>query len=428
MSRGNLTIRRSDALHGETTVPGDKSISHRAVLFGAIAQGVSHVRDWLAAGDTEASLRSIQALGVHVERPKENELIIHGGKLRPADAPLNLANAGTGIRLLAGIMAGQSFESVLDGSKQLRRRPMKRIVTPLQMMQANINAVGGFAPLYIKPSVLHGITYKMPVASAQVKSAVLLAGLYAKGATAIVQPGPARDHTERMLQSAGADVVVDGDTIVITPNGALRPFDLTVPGDISSAAFLIVAALIVPGSDVTIKHVNLNPTRTGLLDVLQAMDADISITATGSEAGEPVGDIHVRHSVLKGVEIGGDVVVRMIDEFPILMVAALCAEGETIVRDAKELRVKETDRLAVMTSELTKMGADITETEDGFHITGPQVLVGTTVESHDDHRIAMSLAVAGLLADGETVIDEGECAGDSFPGFVDTLRYLGAQV
>jgi 3-phosphoshikimate 1-carboxyvinyltransferase len=409
-------------------VPGDKSISHRAVLFGALAQGISRVRGWLAAGDTEASLRSIQTLGIQVERQSQNELTIHGGELHPAKEPLNLVNAGTGIRLLSGIMVGQPFESVLDGSEQLRRRPMKRIITPLQMMGANINGVGGYAPLHIKPSALHGIKYDMPVASAQVKSAVLLAGLFARGATAVIQPGPARDHTERMLRAMGVDIAVDGNTVVLTPNGDLQPMDLTVPGDISSAAFLIVAACITPGSDITLTGVNLNPTRKGLLDVLREMGADIIVTETGTEAGEPVGTIRARHSVLKGVQVGGSVVVEMIDEFPILMVAALCAEGETVVRDAQELRVKETDRIAVMAAELSKLGAQITETPDGFIIRGAQRLKSAIVDGHDDHRVAMSLTVAGMVADGTTTVMDAECAGDSFPGFVETLAGLDAEV
>jgi 3-phosphoshikimate 1-carboxyvinyltransferase len=423
-----LKVQPGNPLRGTTTVPGDKSISHRTVMFGAMATGTSHVRGWLAAGDTEASLASIQALGIPVERHSTSELMIHGGPFQPPKAALNLVNAGTGIRLLAGIMCGQPFESVLDGTEQLRRRPMKRIITPLQLMGANITAVNDRAPLTVRPSALHGIKYDMPMASAQVKSAILLAGLFAKGATAVVQPGPARDHTERMLKSMGADIAVEGNTVVLTPNGSLRPMDVTVPGDISSAAFPLVAALIVPGSDLTLTGINLNPTRTGLLDVLLAMGADITVSETGLEAGEPVGTIRARHSALKGTQVGGDVVVEMIDEFPILMVAALCAEGETVVRDAEELRVKETDRIAVMNQELSKLGAQITETKDGFIITGPQKLKGAVVDGHDDHRIAMSLTVSGLVAEGETTVMDAACAGDSFPGFPETMRGLGAAL
>lgn len=423
-----FVVKPGQALRGATTVPGDKSISHRAVLFGALANGASHVRGWLAAGDTEASSATIQALGIRVERHSKNELTIHGGAFQPPDAPLNLVNAGTGIRLLAGIMCGQPFPSVLDGSEQLRRRPMKRIITPLRMMGADITGTNDRAPLTIKPADLRGIIYDMPVASAQVKSAVLLAGLFAKGATAVVQPGPARDHTERMLSAMGADISTEGNRIVLTPNGELQPVDLTVPGDISSAAFPLVAALLVPGSDITLTGVNLNPTRTGLLDVLRRMGADITVTATGLEAGEPVGTIRARHSMLRGVDVGGSVVVEMIDEFPILMVAALAAEGETVVRDAQELRVKETDRISVMAGELAKMGAQITETPDGFIIRGPQRLKAATVDGHDDHRIAMSLSVAGLIADGETTVLDARCAGDSFPGFAETMAGLGAAI
>lgn len=422
-----VVIRSGAPLSGTTRVPGDKSISHRAVLFGALANGMTQVRGWLAAGDTEASLRAVQALGVQVERYDLNTLSIHGGALRKPAEALNLVNAGTGIRLLAGILVGQPFDSVLDGSEQLRRRPMKRILTPLQMMGANINALDGRAPLYIKPSALHGIRYEMPIASAQVKSAVLLAGLFAKGATAVVQPGPARDHTERMLSAMGADLVTQGDTIVLTPLPNLRPMDLTVPGDFSSAAFLIVAALLVPGSDVTLTDVNLNPTRTGLLDVLLAMGADVTVTETGLEAGEPVGAIRVRYSALHRTTVGGEMVVRMIDEFPVFMVAALCAEGETVVQNAEELRVKETDRIAVMAAELERLGAVITQTADGFRIKGPQKLTGQQVDGHDDHRVAMSLMVAGLIAAGETAVSDAQCAGDSFPGFTETLCRLGGQ-
>lgn len=424
----SLSVRKSQGLQGSIRVPGDKSISHRAVLFGMLAQGVTHVRGWLAAGDTEASLRAVRALGVQIDRDGLHELTIYGGELREADAPLDLVNAGTGIRLLAGIMVGQPFASVLDGSEQLRRRPMKRIITPLRMMGADISAMEDKAPLTIKPAQLTGIRYDLPMASAQVKSAVLLAGLFAKGTTAIVEPGPARDHTERMLRAMGADIAVEGSLCVLKPNGALKPLDLTVPGDFSSAAFPMVAAAIVPDSDVTIVGVNLNETRTGLLDALRMMGVQIEILNLRDEGGEPAGDLRVRHSTLKGVEIGGELVVRMIDEFPIFMLAALCAEGRTVVRDAQELRVKETDRLKVMTAELTKLGAEITETEDGFIIDGQQRLKGAVADGHDDHRIAMSMAIAGLIADGETIVNDISCAADSFPGFPETLIAMGGQI
>lgn len=428
MHNTKLILRPTYALKGSITVPGDKSLSHRAVMFGALADGVSQVRGWLPAGDTEASLASIRALGIQIDRHDATTLTVHGGKFIPPTAPLNLVNAGTGIRLLAGIMTGQPFASVLDGSEQLRRRPMKRIMEPLRMMGANISAQNDRAPLHISPANLTGIEYTMPMASAQVKSAVILAGLFAKGTTTVIEPGPARDHTELMLRAMGADLKIEANRVSIMPSGVLKPFNITVPADFSSAAFPIVAGCIVPDSDITITHVNLNPTRTGLLDVLLEMGAHIIVTPTGDEAGELVGDIHVKYSQLRGVNIGGDVVVRMIDEFPVLMVAALCAEGKTLVRDAQELRVKETDRIAVMSNELRKMGAVITEHEDGFSLDGMQKLTGAVVDGHDDHRIAMSMTVAGLVASSETTVLDAKCAGDSFPHFPQTMQAIQADL
>jgi 3-phosphoshikimate 1-carboxyvinyltransferase len=423
-----FAIRSGNPLRGTVQVPGDKSLSHRAVMLGSIAGGTSRVRNWLAAGDTEATLGAVRSLGVAVDRVDANTLTIHGGELHASPEPLDFMNAGTGIRLMVGIMAGQPFASVLDGSEQLRRRPMKRVTEPLVSMGANIQSTNGRAPLKVQPANLHGVDYDMPVASGQVKSCLLLAGLYADGPTTIREPGPARDHTENMLRSMGAKIEVTGNTVTLTPGGVLKPFDMTVPGDFSSAAFIITAACIVPDSDVIVEHVNLNETRTGLLDALLEMGADITVTETGEQAGEPVGNLHVRHGELRGIEIGGELVVRMIDEFPVLMVAALKATGKTIVRDAHELRVKETDRLAVMTSELTKLGANIRETDDGFVIEGPQSLVGAAAHGHDDHRIAMSMAVAGLVATKQTVVDDARCTADSFPGFDDLLRELGAEM
>jgi 3-phosphoshikimate 1-carboxyvinyltransferase len=423
-----LEVKASDGLDGLTTVPGDKSISHRAVLLGMLANGTTHVRNWLAAGDTEATLASAQRLGAPITRHDETTLEIVGGQLRASAEPLDFVNAGTGIRLAAGIMAGQSFASVLDGSAQLRRRPMKRITDPLRLMGADIRDTDGYAPLHITPTQLKGITYDMPVASAQVKSAVLLAGLYADAPTTVIQPGAARDHTERMLQAMGVTVTTEQNHIIIHPTNELAPLNITVPGDFSSAAFLIVAGLIVPDSAITLTDINLNDTRTGLLDALEMMGAKITVTEKGEQGGEPIGDIHIQTSQLHGAEIGGDLVVRMIDEFPILMVAALCAEGETIVRDARELRVKETDRIAVMAQELRKLGATIEEKADGFRIVGRQKLTGAIVEGHDDHRVAMSLTVAGCIAQGTTQVNDASCTADSFPYFPQAMQKLGASI
>ena len=423
-----LHIKPGDPLRGETSVPGDKSLSHRAVMFGALAQGTSHIQGWLPAGDTLATLNAIRSLGVHIEGGDSSTLAIHGGELHAPAQPLNLANAGTGLRLLAGILAGQPFPSILDGSPQLRRRPMTRITEPLRLMGAAVSDNDGYPPLHFQPAALHGIHYAMPVASAQVKSAILLAGLFADDPTTVIQPGPARDHTERLLKAMGADLQTAGDRITLTPGNPLHPLDMTIPGDFSSAAFLLVAASIVPGSHLTLHNISINPTRTGLLGVLQEMGADIFIVPTGKAGGDPVGCIVVQSAALGNTIISGQTVVRMIDEFPILMVAALCAEGITEVRDARELRVKETDRIAVMAGELRKMGAVIEEQEDGFIIEGPQQLRGTVLEGHDDHRVAMSLAVAGLVAKGETTIHGAACIADSFPGFASVLRSLGADI
>ena len=429
--QSQFRIRPGTALRGKVSVPGDKSISHRAVMLAAIAQGQSQIRGWLAAGDTEATLGAMQELGAQVSRQDAHSLQIDGGDLRQAQRALDLKNAGTGIRLLAGLLAGQDFPSILDGSAQLRRRPMQRITTPLQLMGADIQSSDGACPLRIAPAALQGIDYEMPVASAQVKSAILLAGLNADSPTTVVQPGPARDHTERMLLSMGARIEQAddiGNVLTVYPNGALQPLDITVPGDFSSAAFLLTAGLLTPHSELTINGVNLNPTRTGLLDALHAMGADLQLSNLSEQAGEPIGDILVKTSQLQGIEIGGDTVVRMIDEFPILMVAATQADGETLVRDARELRVKETDRIAVMAAELRKLGAIIEEREDGFRIVGPQSLTGGLVDGHDDHRIAMSLTVAGMLAAEGAVVTDAACAGDSFPGFAETLRGCGAML
>ncbi len=426
-----LRVRAAGPLRGRAHIPGDKSISHRALLLGALATGPSQVHGFLPARDCLATLAALQALGVSVETHSPTHLTVHGRGLRGLRAPygpLDCARSGTTMRLLAGILAGQPFDSQLTGHPQLLRRPMRRVVEPLRRMGADIRDTDGHAPLFIHGRPLYGGDYILPVASAQVKSALLLAGLYADGPTRIRQPGPARDHTERMLAAMGADIHTNGLEVTLTPGPPLHPLHLAIPGDLSSAAFVLVAALLTPGSQVTIEGVGVNPTRTGLLDVLWAMGADIRLENERLQGGEPVADLTVAASKLEGTSVGGDMVVRMIDEFPILTVAATQAHGPTVVRDARELRVKETDRIATVVSELRTLGADIEALDDGFIVQGPTPLRGGRVHSHGDHRLAMALAVAGMLAGDTCIVQDTACIGDSFPGFPALLRALGADV
>ena len=407
-------------------------------MLGALADGTSTIRNWLPAGDTIATLNAFQAMGVVIEvdrhSPTAWNLVIEGRGLHGLKEPrqaLDCGNAGTLMRLLAGIMAGQRFPSVLDGSQQLRQRPMLRITEPLKQMGAKIAATDGKAPLSIEPSMLKGISYEMNVASGQVKSAVLLAGLYADGETCIYQPGPARDHTERMLNAVGVDVRTEGNWIIMPPaegERKLQGFDLTVPGDISSAAFPLVAAAIVPHSEVTITNVGYNETRTGILAMLRQMGATFTIANERITGGEPAVDLTFHFDELHSADIGGEVVVRGIDEFPILTVAATQAAGTTTVRDAAELRVKEVDRIGVLAAELAKMNIDMVERPDGFTLHGPKRPFSAEVDSHDDHRLGMALAVMGLVTYGETLIDNARCIHDSFPGFVETMQALGANM
>ncbi len=423
-----MTVRGGRPLKGTVSVPGDKSISHRVLILGMLARGENRVRGWLAAGDTLATLDAVRALGVEV-RQDGRDLTFVGGALHAPGQPIDCANAGTAIRLLAGLLVGQSFGSVLDGSDQLRRRPMRRVTEPLRAMGAAITDVEGHAPLTIQPAALSGRHYEMPVASAQVKSALLLAGLQADGTTTVLEPHPSRDHTERMLAAMGAPVAVNGRAVHIRrPDDALTPVDITIPGDLSSAAFLVVAAALSPGSDVRIAGVGLNPTRTGLLDVLRQMGADITVEDQAEQGGEPIGTLRVRGGELQAVRIAGDVVVRAIDELPVLAVAATQAHGETVIADASELRVKEVDRIALLAQELRRLGAEVEEMPDGMVISGPVQLRGAEATSHGDHRLGMALAVAGLVAWGETGISDAACIGDSFPGFARTLAELGAEV
>jgi 3-phosphoshikimate 1-carboxyvinyltransferase len=429
-------------------VPGDKSISHRALLLGAIAQGPSRVESFLPAADCRATLQAVRALGVEIEELSATTLVVHGqglhGLREPEDV-LSCSRSGTTMRLLAGLLAGQKFLSVLSGAPQLQRRPMDRIVEPLRAMGAVVLGRDGGRrpPLAIQGGGLHGFDYWLPVASAQVKSALLLAGLYADGPTTLHVPGPARDHTERMLLAMGCrlepgslDLLPGASDLRLTPGSRLDAVDLVVPGDFSSAAFLLVAATLVPGSEILVTGVGVNPTRTGLLAVLRAMGGDVTLREERIAGGEPVADLAVRSAPLRGVKVGGDLVVRMIDEFPVLAVAATQAQGETIVGDAAELRVKETDRIETTVTELRRLGADIEPRDDGFVVCGPtplrcpELIEGrdAALHSHGDHRLAMALTVAGLIArQGATVQDVG-CIADSFPGFAARLRDLGGDV
>lgn len=433
-----LIVRPGPPLHGDCVVPGDKSISHRAVILGGIAAGPSRVRGFLHGADCQATLQALTALGCVIElaAAREPELVIHGRGLRglrEPSAPLDCQNSGTTMRLLTGLLAGQRFASFLVGSPQLCQRPMERVVRPLRQMGAQlIGREGGrLAPLALAgcgDRSLSGLAYELPVPSAQVKSCLLLAGLYADAAVSVHEPATTRDHSERMLRNMGARLERTGDVVTIHPTPELQPLTLTVPGDASSAAFLLVAAAIVAGSELTVRGVGINPTRSGLWSTLRVMGAEISVENLRASAGEPVADLRLRQRALSAVCCRGPNVVTMIDEIPILAVAATQARGRTVIADASELRVKETDRIAATSAELRKLGADITPTQDGLIIVGPTQLHGAAVGSRGDHRLAMALCVAGLVATGETTIDGAEVTADSFPGFAATLRALGANL
>ena len=425
-----LTVHPRAPLRGQGHVPGDKSISHRALLLGALAEGTSEITGFLPASDCLATMNCLRALGVEIKAHNTDQLAVHGRGLHGLQVsadPLDCVRSGTTMRLLTGILAGQPFESTLTGDEQLLRRPMRRVVEPLRRMGADIKDTNGHAPLTVNGRSLRGAVHELDVASAQVKSALLLAGLSADGSTTVRQPGPARDHTERMLATMGTDIQTSGLTVTLHPISHLSPLSLCIPGDVSSAAFLLVAATLVPGSEVTVLGVGVNPTRTGLLDVLQAMGTELYVDNRRTAAGEPVADVTSRASKLRGVTVAGDTVVRMIDEFPILAVAATQARGTTIVRDAEELRVKETNRIETVVQELRTLGAHIEAKADGFVVEGPTPLQGGVVDSHGDHRVAMALTVAGLIAERKVVVRDVECIGDSFPGFADQMSNLGAN-
>ncbi len=426
-----LTVEPVKRLVGDARVPGDKSISHRAALLAAVARGTTEIEGYLEAEDCLATIAAVRALGVAVERTGEGAFRIAGvgrrGLTEPADV-IDCGNSGTMARLLMGLLAGQPFWTVMTGDASLRGRPMGRVATPLRAMGATIvgRADGTRLPLAVRGAErVTPLTYELPVASAQVKSAVLLAGLCADGPVAVVEPTPSRDHSERMLQSFGARVDVTGRTVTLVP-GELSATCVRVPGDISSAAFILAAGLIVPGASVVVTNVGVNPTRTGLLDVLDAMGAKVEWSDVTSDP-EPTARLAVRATTLAGASVDGAIVPRMIDEFPVLAVLAALADGVTDVRGAAELRVKESDRIAAIGRELGKMGVTVEDRPDGFRIEGPQRLRGARVASGGDHRMAMALAVAGLVAEGTTVIDDIACIATSFPGFVATLNALAGR-
>ena len=427
----NRVIEKANFLKGEITPPPDKSISHRAVIFASLAKGESRIKNFLWAKDPISSLNAMKSLGVKIEVNDIKEIIVQGEGLQSLKEPedvIDCGNSGTTIRLLSGILAGQPFLSILSGDESLRQRPMKRIIEPLRQMGVEIcsRAENRFPPIVIRGGNLKGISYEMPIASAQVKSAILLAGLLAKGDTTVKEPHKSRDHTEKMLKSMGVELYITNNTIKISqPSQELKAFDIAIPNDFSSAAFFIGGACLVPDSEVIIKNVCLNETRTGFLEVLRSMGAKIEIFNLKEQAGEPVGDILVKKSSgLKGVTVQGEIIPRLIDEFPILCIIATQAEGLTVIRDAKDLRAKESDRIKAMVTELSKMEVPIKELEDGVEIKGPCKLKGTEVYSYKDHRIAMALSIAGLISEGKTTIIDADCVDISFPEFYDLLEIL----
>lgn len=427
------TITPTRGLKGEVTIPGDKSISHRSIMLGSIALGTTEITHFLEGADCLSTIDCFRKMGVEIER-KPSSILVHGKGLRGLTAPastLNVGNSGTTTRLISGILSGQNFATTLSGDDSLNSRPMKRIMTPLNTMGAHIRSLNdnGCAPLHIRPGALHGIHYQSPVASAQVKSAVLLAGLYADSPTSVTEPALSRNHTELMLQGFGAyvatDLHTDGTaTAHVEPCKELYGQQICVPGDISSAAYFIAAALLVPGSELLVKNVGTNFTRAGFLKVCKAMGADIETVSQTIEGGESRADLLVRYSHLKGTVIEGDIIPTLIDEIPMIAIMAAFADGQTVIRDAAELKVKETNRIDTVTAGLKAMGADITPTDDGMIIEGTGHLNGASIQSYLDHRIAMAFSVAGLASDGETQIVDSQCVDVSYPEFYATLNSI----
>lgn len=422
MTHPNYWIaQRGQALTGEITVPGDKSVSHRAIMFAALADGTSRIEGFLEGEDTRATAAIFRQLGVQIQAPSDGVRIVHGvgiDGLQAPDAPLDCGNAGTGMRLLAGLLAGQGMDCTLVGDASLSKRPMRRVLDPLAQMGARIQAqADGTPPLHLQASdALHGIDYTAPMASAQVKSAVLLAGLRAQGQTTVREPQPTRDYTERMLAAFGYPIEFSPGIAQLTGGHRLLATDVSVPADISSAAFFIVAATVIPGSELLLRRVGMNPRRTGLLHVLRLMGADISEENAGEQGGEPVADLRVRHAKLGGIHVPQQHVADMIDEFPILFIAAACANGATTVTGAEELRVKESDRIAVMADGLRTLGIQVDETPDGATI-HPGTFTQGSIHANGDHRIAMAFAVAAQLAQGQVRIEDVQHVATSFPGF-----------
>lgn len=428
-----FTVEPGGALRGRLRVPGDKSISHRAIMLGALAEGMTTVTGFLEGEDCLATLRAFRAMGVRIDGPDWGRVTIHGvglHGLRPPAGTLDMGNSGTSMRLMSGLLAGQAFDTMLSGDASLNRRPMRRVTEPLALMGVRIEATeSGTAPLRIHGGQrLTGIDYSLPVASAQVKSCLLLAGLYAEGITRVIEPAPTRDHTERMLEGFGYPLAREGDrTVAITGGGTLLGTAIDVPADISSAAFFLVGASIGPGSDLLLEHVGINPTRTGVIDILRLMGADIEVLNPRLAGGEPVADLRVRHAPLHGIQIPEDLVPLAIDEFPALFIAAACAEGITVLTGAEELRVKESDRIQVMADGLTALGIAAGPTTDGIIIRGG-TLSGGAVDSHGDHRIAMSFAMAALRSRDPVSIRDCANVNTSFPDFVALARIAGLNL
>lgn len=427
-----FSVNPGGKLSGSLRVPGDKSISHRSIMLGSLAEGVTRVSGFLEGDDALATLNAFRQMGVEIEGPEEGKVVIHGvgmRGLRAPDGPLDLGNSGTSMRLLSGLLAGQGLNLTLSGDSSLSSRPMRRVTDPLARMGADVGtSENGTAPLEIRPvERLTAIDYEMPVASAQVKSCVLLAGLYADGETCVTEPAPTRDHTERMLEGFGYRVRRQGNKVCLSGGGKLKATDLEVPADISSAAFFLVGASIAGGSDLMLRHVGMNPTRDGVINILRLMGADIEVLNPRHVGGEPVADLRVRSARLKGIRIPEDQVPLAIDEFPALFVAAACAEGETVLTGAEELRVKESDRIQVMADGLLALGVQAEPTPDGIVIQGGAIS-GGRVNAHGDHRIAMAFAMAGLRASGVVVIDDCANVNTSFPGFVELARGAGLDI